>query len=97
MVRGYDATIVTAICTVWLKAREAGALQTQQQAKAQKAEILLRGLAQTGIVALVDESTGYEKARPQGALQAYLELVIRKELAAWVKKFPDEFYENIYK
>ena len=21
----------------------------------------------------------------------------RKELAAWVKKFPDEFYENIYK
>jgi hypothetical protein len=26
-----------------------------------------------------------------------LALVVRKELAAWVKKFPDEFYENIYK
>jgi hypothetical protein len=24
-------------------------------------------------------------------------MLIRKELAAWVKKFPDEFYENIYK
>ena len=31
------------------------------------------------------------------ALQAYLEKIIAKELAAWAKKFPDEFYENIYK
>ena len=27
----------------------------------------------------------------------YLGKLIRKELAAWAKKFPDEFYENIYK
>jgi hypothetical protein len=85
------------VCNVWLKAREAGALQAQQLAKAQHAEILIRGLAQTAIVALIDEATGYEKVRPQGALQAYLELVIRKELAAWAKRFPDEFYENIYR
>ncbi len=36
------------------------------------------------------------KVRPQDALQLYLEKIIRKELAAWAKKFPDEFYENIY-
>jgi hypothetical protein len=96
MVRGYDASVLTAVCNIWLKAREAGALLTQQLPKAQKAEILTRALAETGIVALVDEATGYERVRPQGALQAYLELVIRRELAAWVKKFPDEFYENIY-
>lgn len=65
--------------------------------KAQKAEILTRALAQTGIVALIDEATGYEKVRPQNALQSYLELVIRKELAAWAKRFPEEFYENIYR
>lgn len=95
--RGYDASILSAVCNVWLKAREAGALQKQQLAKAQKAEILLRALAETGIVALIDEVTGYEKVRPQNALQAYLEMIVRKELAAWTKKFPDEFYENIYK
>ena len=95
--RAYDASILPAVCDVWLKAREAGALQRQQLSKAQHAEILTRALAQTGIVALIDEVTGYEKVRPQNALQAYLELVIRKELAAWAKKFPDEFYENIYK
>lgn len=62
-----------------------------------KAEILMRALAETGIVALVDEATGYQSVRPQNALQSYLELVIRRELAVWAKKFPDEFYENIYK
>jgi len=96
-IRGYDASILPAVCNVWLSAREAGALQDQQLAKAQQAEILMRALAETGIVALIDEVTGYEKVRPQNALQAYLEMVIRKELAAWAKKFPDEFYENIYR
>jgi len=97
VVRGYDAAVLPAVCDVWLRAREAKALQAQQLAKAQHAELLTRALAQTGIVALIDEVTGYEKVRPQNALQAYIEEVIRKELAAWAKKFPDEFYENIYK
>ncbi|MBI2339275.1 MAG: P63C domain-containing protein [Deltaproteobacteria bacterium] len=97
LVRGYEASILPAICNVWLRAREAGALQTQQLAKAQKAEILTRALAETGIVALVDEATGYQSVRPQNALQEYLKLLIREQLAVWVKKFPDEFFENIYK
>lgn len=97
LVRGYDASILTAVCNVWLKAREAGALQPQQLDKAMKAEVLMRALAETGIVALVDEATGYQSVRPQNALQSYLELVIQRELAVWAKKFPDEFYENIYK
>lgn len=96
-VRGYDAAVLVAVCNVWLQAREKGALQEQQLGKAQQAEILTRALAETGIVALIDEATGYEKVRPQGALQAYLEMIVRKELAAWAKRFPDEFYENIYK
>jgi hypothetical protein len=97
VVRGYDAGLLAAVCNVWLKAREAGALQDQQLDKAMQAEILMRALAETAIVALVDEATGYQSVRPQNALQSYLELVIRRELAAWAKKFPDEFYENIYK
>jgi hypothetical protein len=72
-------------------------LQKQQLGKAPQAEILTRALAHTGIAALVDEATGHEKVRPQNALQKYLAQLVRKELAAWVKKFPDEFCENIYK
>jgi P63C domain len=97
LVRGYDASILPAVCKLWLTARAAGALQEQQLDKAFKAEVLLLALADTAMVSLVDEATGYQAVRPQNALQSYLELVIRRELAVWAKKFPDEFYENIYK
>lgn len=93
----YDANLLPAVCDIWLRARDAGDLQKQQYNKARKAEILMRALAHVGIVALVDEATGYQEVRPRDALQVYLEMLIRKELASWAKKFPNEFYENIYK
>lgn len=95
--RGIPAVALPQICDVWLRAREAGVLNVAQKAIAQRAELLMRVLAQVAIVALVDEATGYQAVRPKDALQAYLEKLIAKELAAWAKKFPDEFYENIYK
>ena len=55
IVRGFDASVLVVVCNIWLSARQAGALQTQQLPKAQKAELLTRALAETGIVALVDE------------------------------------------
>jgi P63C domain len=97
-VSGIPATALPDICNVWLRAREAQALTSDRQlSTAHKAEILTRGFAHIGIIALVDEATGYQAVRPKDALQAYLEMIVRKELAAWAKKFPDEFYENIYK
>jgi P63C domain len=94
---GYEATVLANICDAVLEARKAGVLQLQQRHIAARCEILLRGFARVGIIALIDEATGYQEIRPQDALEAYLALLIRKELAVWVKKFPDEFYENIYK
>ncbi len=94
---GIPATALPQICDVWLRAREAGVLNKPQKAVAQRAEILMRSLASVAIISLVDEATGYQEIRPRDALQAYLEKLIAKELAAWAKKFPDEFYENIYK
>lgn len=94
---GYPAELLPKVCYVFYDAEEAGALTHGQKHIAERAKILARGLAQVGIVALVDEATGYQADRPSNALQAYLEKIIRKELAAWAKKFPDEFYENIYK
>lgn len=96
-VSGYKAELLPMVCEVWLNAREAKKLRGLQAPIAKQAEILVRALSKVGIVALIDEATGYQRVRPQDALQAYLEKIIRKELAIWVKKFPDEFYENIYK
>lgn len=94
---GIEATALPQICDVWLKAREAGALTSAQLATAQRAEMLMRGLAHVGVVALVDEATGYQEVRDKLALQAILDKYLAKELAAWAKRFPDEFYKEIFR
>lgn len=96
-VLGYDAELLPAVCEIWLKAREAGSLQAQQLDKAQKAEILMRSLAKVGVIALIDEATGYQEVRKKEELQAILDAYLRKELAAWAKRFPDEFYQQIFR
>lgn len=94
---GYRASLLPSICEVWLKARDAGVLLPQQEERARRAEMLMRGLAQVGIIALVDEATGYQEVRDRLALHAILDKVIRKELADWTKRFPDEFYKQIFR
>lgn len=96
-VLGYEASILPAACEVWLRARDADKLQGQQREKAMQAEILMRGLAHIGIVALVDEATGYQEVRDKMALQAILDKFLAKELAAWAKRFPDEFYQQMFR
>lgn len=93
--RGYDASILPKVCEVWLQAKDAGVLQPSQLPKAKKAEILMRGLAHIGIVALVDEATGYQDARAKDALSKILEAFVAKELQAWVKTFPIDYYKEL--
>ena len=50
---GYDATILADICEAVLKARQEGLLQKQQEHIAKRCEILIRGFARVGIIALV--------------------------------------------
>lgn len=95
---GFEAGVLQDLCEAILQSRDAGLLSTEQELRyAQFADTLIRSFARVGIIALVDEATGYQGERPQDALQTYLEALIQKDLAVWVKKFPDEFYENIYK
>jgi hypothetical protein len=95
VMRGYNATILPKVCEVWLRAREAGVLQVSQLPKAQKAEILMRGLAHIGIVALVDEATGYQDARAKDALAKIFEAFVAKELQPWIKTFPLDYYKEL--
>ena len=94
---GYEATILPDICEAVVEADDRNLLVPQQAHFAAQCKVLRKAFSKVGIIALVDEATGYQGVRPQDALEQYLALIVRKELAAWVKKFPDEFYENIYK
>lgn len=94
---GYDASVLPVVCEIWLKARDAGVLQKQQLPKAERAYILMRGLAHVGIAALVDEATGYEKDKAKDELAKILEAFVAKELQPWLKTFPDDFYKHIFR
>jgi len=95
---GYDANILPCLCDLYLTAREKGVITTSQQLDtAKKAEILVRGLSRVGIVALVDEATGYQKDRAKNALAEILEKFVAKELQPWVKTFPTEYYEQLFR
>jgi hypothetical protein len=94
---GYDATVLRAICEVWLSARRAGALQDQQMERAYKAELLIRGLADIGILSLVDEATGYQEERAKDELQKILSAYISPSLLPWAERFPQDFFKEMFR
>jgi hypothetical protein len=94
---GYEATILPEICDAVLAARGAKTLNYQQEHIAKQAEILVRAFAKVGIIALVDEATGYQEIRDREALETLLKQYISEEYFKWVKTFPLEFYKQMYR
>lgn len=94
---GYDAKILPMVCNVYLDAKDANVLARNQLHIAEVAKILHRGFAIVGIVALVDEATNYQEVRDKKALQEILDRYLLKEFAAWAKRFPDEFYRQMFR
>jgi hypothetical protein len=94
---GYEATVLADLCEAVLSARAAGVLQKQQEHIAKQAEILVRGFARIGIIALVDEATGYQNDRARDALAKILEAFIAKELQAYVQTFPVDYYQELFR
>lgn len=94
---GYNAELLPEVCEIYLKAREADVLPHQQRHIAAQAEIIMRGLATVGIIALVDETTGYQEKRARDALATILEEFVAKELQAYVRTFPPEYYSEMFR
>lgn len=99
---GYDARSLKKVAEVYLQFRDAslratGKVPTRYEGMIAAADTLIRALAEVGIVALVDEATGFQEVRTRHALQDILDAFLLKELAAWAKRFPDDFYKEIYR
>jgi hypothetical protein len=94
---GYEATILPDICAAIIDADQKGKLDGRLKRLAERAAMLQHGFATVGIIALVDEATGYQKIRDSEALQKILDRYIGRELAKWAKRFPDEFYEQMFR
>lgn len=94
---GYRAELLPQVCEVYLQARDAKTLAPNQEKVARQADILMRAFATVGIIALVDEATGYQDLRQRDALARILEEFVDKELQAWVRTFPTDYYREIFR
>ena len=96
MAYGYPAEMLVQLCEAILKARDDG-LPSRYFRIALQADIIMRGLAVTGIVALIDEATGYQRFRERDALARIFEQFVSKEIQRWLRRFPPEFYEHLFR
>lgn len=92
---GYSAQLLPKVCEVFLKARDAKALAHNQDHIAKQADVLIRGLAAVGIIALVDEATGFQYDRPRKDLEEQLKQFLSENLRRWVRTFPAEYFKHL--
>lgn len=89
---GYEATQLVDICDKYMEAECQGLLKRNQKKLAFQSAIILRSCAKVGIIALIDEATGYQQFRAKRELQLKLQAFIADELQEWARMFPDEFW-----
>jgi hypothetical protein len=98
---GVRADLLPRVCNVWLKARDAGAaegkpvLHPQQAKVAFQADLIMRAFAELGIIALVDEATGFQEIRSRTALAQILEQFVAKELKNYISAFPVAYFQEL--
>ncbi|HEY6420766.1 MAG TPA: P63C domain-containing protein [Candidatus Binataceae bacterium] len=94
---GFKAPLLPEVCKVFVEARDKGELSQAQMRIAEKCDRLLRGLAGVGIIALIDEATGFQYERDRDALRKILEAYINPELLPWTKRFPEDYFKELFR
>ena len=94
---GYEGITVVELCKALMEVRRVGGMPPWAKDYVDAAEMIVISLAKTGIVALIDEATGYQARRNKDALQRLFDVFLLKEYAAWAKRFPDEFYAEMFR
>lgn len=93
--KGITAETFLEICSAYMTALASGEHLTEKQiSTAINCSILISACAKTGLIALIDEATGYQYVRESDALQVKIRAFISDELRAWEKTFPDELWEE---
>ncbi len=80
------------LCSAYSAADDDGKLTERQKKIAVTANRILRACAKVGIIALVDEVTGYQYERQHDALQFKLKVFLEEEMRPWEKTFPNELW-----
>ena len=91
-----DSRVITDFCRMMLSLRSIGKLKGTYLDYVRNCERFLAGLADVGLVALIDEATGYGKRQRDEYKQLFLKF-IQDEQTPWLKEFQDSFFDGIYK
>lgn len=97
VVQTYEGEIIIDYCRAIMDARRIKGLPEWAMPYAEQAEIIVTSVAKVGITALIDEATGHQSRRHREALQKLLARYFKEEYAAWTKRFPDWFYEELFR
>lgn len=96
LAHGYEADILADVAKSIVAASDTGAgLTKAQQPLVAQAKILLHAFAKIGVIALIDEATGYQQIRDPSALRLLVQQYITAEKQEWDKQFPDSFYNEL--
>lgn len=94
----FGASIFVDLCKAYVDAKNDGVLKLESQIDvANKLYAIMAAFAKTGLVAIIDEVTGYQEERDRDELQKILAAYISEELLPWTKRFPDEFYKQMFR
>jgi len=94
---GYEAATLVEVLDAIIDARNEGKLLPNQIFLARQAEIIIRSAAKLGIVALIDEATGFIADKRKAEYRELFQQYISDEIRQWEKEFPDEFFDMIYR
>jgi len=94
---GYPATLLPDVCWVFINAQLAGKLTHNQEHIAERCKLLAQGFGKVGIVALVDEATGYQADRDTDDLRRLLEQYLAPAIRPWKETFKSDFFKQVYR
>jgi hypothetical protein len=93
----FPAGIIADVASAVVNAAIDGTLHKARQGIVPNCMKIMRALATTGEVALIDEATGYQYRREPDALQELISKLLRQSCASWERRFHPDYYRALYR
>ncbi len=94
---GVEVTVLPEICDVYIQAEKSGIKNENVKLASEVAYKMIKAFAKVGIIALVDEATGYQYEREAKELQVILKALVSDEILEYQQQFQLSFYREIFR
>src|SRR5690606_27577661 len=93
----FPAGVIADVASAVVDAAIDGTLHKARRGIVPNCMKIMRSLATTGEVALIDEATGYQHRRAPDALQELIAKLLRQSCASWERRFHPDYYRALYR